>query len=261
MSSDLYGVPDITGGDFSVVATIAIVYMLFLFLMSAYSIMVYVFHSLGLYTIANRRGVHHPWLAWLPVGSDWILGSIADQYQYVAKGKVKNRRKVLLGLVIAIFVLMIVFFVAFFIALFAGIGSQFDPSIDEIQIIVPGIISMIAYFVMFVIALIATVYQYVCYYDLFASTSPNNAVAFLILSIFFTFLLPFFVFAVRKKDQGMPPRRPQIPAAPWQPSPAPAQPTWQSSAQPQIPDMQQPVTEAPTEEPAPEKEPDISTEE
>ena len=58
-----------------------------------------------------------------------------------------------------------------------------------------------------VLAIVNTVFMYMAYYDLFESCKPSQAVVFLILSIFFSFLLPFFVFACRKKDLGMPPRR------------------------------------------------------
>ena len=59
---------------------------------------VYVFSALALYTIAKRRGLSNPWLSWIPVANVWILGSIADQYRYVARGEVRSKRKVLLTL-------------------------------------------------------------------------------------------------------------------------------------------------------------------
>ena len=42
------------------------------------NIVLYVIKSLGLYTIAKRRGIHHPGLAWVPIANTWILGSISD---------------------------------------------------------------------------------------------------------------------------------------------------------------------------------------
>ncbi len=53
----------------------------------------YVLQALSLYSIAKRRGIGKPWLSWIPVANTWILGSISDQYQYVVKGKVRNKRK------------------------------------------------------------------------------------------------------------------------------------------------------------------------
>ena len=43
-------------------------------------ILLWVLASIGLTTIANRRGLHNGWLSWLPVGYDWTIGNIADQY-------------------------------------------------------------------------------------------------------------------------------------------------------------------------------------
>ena len=48
-----------------------------------FGIVSYIFRGIGLYQIAKRRRIHHPWLSWIPVGDQWILGSVADQYQYL----------------------------------------------------------------------------------------------------------------------------------------------------------------------------------
>ena len=39
----------------------------------------YVLTALALYTVARRRGLKNPWLAWIPVASAWIVGSLSDQ--------------------------------------------------------------------------------------------------------------------------------------------------------------------------------------
>ena len=198
-------------------ATFMVIYFVFILLVYAYSIVTYILNSLGLYTIAMRRGIRHPWLAWIPFGMVWIQGSIADQYQYVAKGQVKNRRKVLLGLCITMVVLYLVMFGAMMALMINGISSGFDMAIDESQMIVPGIVMLVAGLAMMIIAVIMTVYQYICYYNLFQSCNPDNSATFLVLSIFFSFLLPFFVFALRKKDLGMPPKKTEVQTPVFQP--------------------------------------------
>ena len=62
----------------------------------AIGIALFVFRAISIYKIARRRGISNAWLAWVPVCGDWILGSVADQYQYVVKGRVRNRRLPLL---------------------------------------------------------------------------------------------------------------------------------------------------------------------
>ena len=198
------------------------VYLVFIALSMVYSVVVYILHSLGLYSIAKRRGIHHAWMSWFSPLSIWILGSISDQYQFVAKGKVRNRRKVLLGLYITL-ILLLVGFAVFIVAMAIGAESgSYDIEAGAGVGLALGFVAV--YLAFFVIGIVMTVFQYIAYYDLFVSCNPDNAVAFLVLSIFFTFLLPFFVFACRKKDLGMPPKKPRLPETSWQP---PQPNTWQ----------------------------------
>ena len=61
-------------------------------------IALYVLQSLGLYQIAQRRGIKYTWMSWVPVLNTWILGSLSDQYNYVVHRKFRCARKWLLGL-------------------------------------------------------------------------------------------------------------------------------------------------------------------
>lgn len=171
------------------------IYLLVIFFSFLFSLVCYILQSLGLYTIAERRGIRNPWLAWLPLGNLWIAGSIADQYQYVAKGKIKNRRKALLALSIGVFVICF-FWVG---ALAASAIAQ-----DEVAAIT-GIFG--GTFLLMVIAVVLAVLEYIVYYDLFQSCQPGNSVLYLILAILFPVTLPIFVFVCRKKDLGMPPKK------------------------------------------------------
>ncbi len=199
----------------SLISTILTIYFTVIFLVFAYTFTVYVLNALGLYTIAIRRGVKNPWLSFLPYGDVWTLGAIADNFR-AAKGQKKSRRKVMLGLMIAIGVLYIGWIGCYFGFLFDVMeASMTAPSLleDPTFFIGPllGILGILL--VLLVLAIILTVFQYICFYDLFTAASPNNAAAFLVLGILFSFLLPFFVFAVRKKDGGMPQPEPEAPAA------------------------------------------------
>lgn len=196
---------------FGVAAIVAVIWLVVCLLSIAYGITMYVLHGLGLYTIAQRRGIHRPWLAWVPVADMWMLGSISDQYQYVTKGKVRSRRKLLLGLVIATYALLIVFWICYAIFVVQMIGAVIDGSFVASQVLgsLFGILGVFA--VMAVVAILTTVFQYIAYYDLFQSCNPGNSSTFLVLSILFSFLLPIFVFACRKKDLGMPPRKSSAP--------------------------------------------------
>lgn len=190
----------------------------------AFSILSYVLQSLGMYTIAKRREIKKPWLAWIPVLSGWTLGSIDDQYQYVAKGKTTNRRKWLLGLGIANWVLGIVASGVAAKALLeiVSLGASLDYMTEEevMRLFLPimGKMTGLSFFAS-VMTIVLTVFKYIALYGLYTSCDPKNNVMYLVLSIVFSVTIPFFVVACRNKDLGMPPRRVQIPGAPTQNDP------------------------------------------
>ena len=190
----------------SVALIIYLVYYLLIYGVSlAFSIVSYILMSKGMYAIAKRRGIEKPWLAWVPVGSSWMLGCISDQYQYVAKGQVKNRRKTLLVLDIATLALAVIY-IFVMVAALAGMGiGAYNQSME--QIILPYMVLMLGCFVLIGVAVAVSVFQYIALFDLFRSCDPNRSVLYLILSIVVSYPLPFFVFACRNKDLGMPPRR------------------------------------------------------
>ena len=190
-------IPEAMGaGAFGVFIVAYILVMLFAM---AWSMVVYVLYSLGIYTVAQRRGIRHPWLAWVPLGNIWMLGSISDQYQYLAKGKIKNRRKVLLGLCIALLLACFVWVIGLTVSAIAG---------TEIAAVLWMLLGMLG---VFGVAIVVLVLEYMTLYDLFQSCQPSNATLYLVLAILFNVTLPFFVFACRKKDLGMPPRKQPAP--------------------------------------------------
>ncbi|MDO5401068.1 MAG: hypothetical protein Q4F17_08825 [Eubacteriales bacterium] len=174
------------------------------------SIAGYVLSSLALYTLAKRRGIHSPWLAWIPVANVWILGSLSDQYRYVVLGQNRSKRKSLLTLKILSAILGVISG-----AMTAGMVWN----------LVWGVISGTPQAVLFdsvtgpilrilglglpaaAIAIAQAIIYYMALYDVYKSMDPNNCVVFLVLSILFGVTEPFFLFFNRTKDLGMPPRR------------------------------------------------------
>lgn len=182
---------------------VMIVYLLAM----AFSVVSYVLNAVGMYRIAKRRGIHHAWLSWIPVGNSWLLGSISDHYQYVAKKKITGRRKALLvmNIILAVMGSVVV----------AGAMLIFSFTAGPEDLMGSGILLMgllvIAYLVLLGLSIAVLVVSYVAYYDLFQSSKPNYAVLFLILGIVFNVTLPFFVFACGNSDKGMPERCPRQP--------------------------------------------------
>lgn len=176
---------------------------------SLVSLVLYLLLAFGLYTIAQRRQIERAWLAFIPIANVWILGSISDHFQYAQNGTVRSRRKLLVTLEIIKCLLCIVFafsLVGIFVQVIVNYGYFESLAPTEalamlLQQILPtiGLGSLAA-----IVSLIAAIFQWICYYQLFASCTPDNKVLFIVLGIIFSFLMPIFVFVCRNKDEGMP---------------------------------------------------------
>ena len=173
-------------------------------------IAVYVLSSLALYTIAKRRGLNHAWLSWIPVANVWILGSIADQYRYVARGEIKSKRKVLLTLNIISAVLtavMVCLCIGAVVGAFSGaiMGRPEDVILQNLLGTLAGMLGLIV--PILGVAIAAAIIRYMALYDLYSSCDPGNKTVFLVIGILFGITEPVFLFLCRNKDLGMPPRR------------------------------------------------------
>lgn len=177
---------------------------------SLISIAVYVFTALGLYTLAQRRGLRHPWLAWIPVANVWILGSLSDQYRYVVRGQVRSKRKVLLTLNIISAVMGVVMGVVIMAAVIRCVfslqaGASETAIMNSIMGSVMGVLAMCV--PLAGVSIASAVLKYMALYDIYTSCDPANNTVYLVLSILFSFTQAIFLFLCRNRDDGMPPRR------------------------------------------------------
>lgn len=181
---------------------------------------VYVMTSIALYSIARRRELNHPWMAWVPVLNLWLLGSVSDQYQYVTRHENKAKRKVLLVLsILSVVVFAGICAVAVgMVKTLIPMAVEFTASfrVDEEALIravgTPVLAVMGLSLPLMGLSIAKTVVRYMALYDVFASCEPRNKTLYLVLSIvgavFLRNLLePIFLLVVKNKDEGMPPRR------------------------------------------------------
>lgn len=181
------------------------------------SILSYVLTALALYTLASRRGIRKPWLAWIPVVNVWILGSLSDQYRYVVRGEVRSKRKWLLGLGIAEAVLvaaMVGMLGSIFVSAVIATMQNMPESYLMDMLMGRAVTLVLLVLPMLGVSIATMVLYFMALYDIYTSCDPQNNVLFLVLSIFFGITRPFFLFCSREKDLGMPPRRPVSPPQP-----------------------------------------------
>ena len=170
----------------------------------------YVMESVGLYTMARRRGLKHPWMAWVPVLNCWLLGSLSDQYRYVAKGQIRSSRIMLTVLAV---VSMLVGWISGSVsaASFSKLGQLLETGYIAYGGVITGTVGtgLLVALLGAVVKLVLAVFRYMALYDVYTSCDPHNSVLYLVLGILFRFLDPIFLFINRNKDEGMPPRKEQ----------------------------------------------------
>ena len=180
------------------------------------SLVIYVLSALALYTIAKRRGLKNPWLAWIPVGFEWLLGSVSDQYQYLVKERNTSRRKLLLGISLINTVIAIVLMVTAIVMIVRlAISARVMTEAEIAQMIMGPVITVAVIGVLLVVmSVVLIVVRCMSLYDLYRSTQPDTAVVFLVIGILLYGAEALFLMIVRNKDEGMPPRKPEQQAAP-----------------------------------------------
>lgn len=197
----------------------------------------YVLEAWALYTIAQRRWIKKPWLAWIPIVNMWILGSISDQYHYVTKREVKNKRKLLLGLNIALcaaaiaFLMVLIGLLVSFLILSGGtiIGFMPGAELPDKEFLLEGLVNNLGQLLLLIVmivplaglAITSMVYKWIALYDLFRSCWPSKAKLFILISVFGGLAAEgvhvVFMMLCRNKDLGMPPRKPEVEVLPEQP--------------------------------------------
>ena len=180
-------------GDYyydSVWAAATGIVIVLLLLILALAVLFYVFTGIGLYTMGKRRGVQAPWLAWLI--PSFVVGASADDYDERTKGRAMGLRWILLGLTIGSIVLNNIGLSSISLYTYGGYGSSYGAG-SGIAVLTGAIISITM-----------VVFTYIALFRLYKSANPNSAATMLVLSIFFPVIIPFVIFGMRKRDDGMP---------------------------------------------------------
>lgn len=140
----------------------------------------YIMNSIALQKIASRRLISNPWLAWIPIASSWLTGSIVDEYDE-RNGLKRKWRVVLLTLSIISIGGIVVGYVGMIVwAVKMAIEAEYmSASIANTFGVFIGV-----YVLFIVAAIVATAQSFcqaICIYKIFESTVPEKSVKYLLL--------------------------------------------------------------------------------
>lgn len=148
---------------------------------------VYLIQAITLFTMARRRFLKGTWTAFLPIGNLWLLGSLADHYQYVVHRKICRKRMLLpsLGGVLFLAVLL----------------QNLLPHVGVLNALLSTIVDLTIMLFIFAKAW--------CLYSVYESCDPGISVAYTMWSALLYFIVPILLLGSFRKDYGMPPLPPQ----------------------------------------------------
>ena len=161
-----------------VMVGILLVAYLFLILVGIAS---YIMNAVALQKIASKRLIQNAWLAWIPIASSWLIGSIADEYD--EKNGIKRKWRVVL------LVLSLISVIGIFAGYIGMVVSVVMMTMQEtMSPELPNMIGLFigAYVFILVAAIVATalsICNMICLYKIFESTVPEKSVKYLLISL------------------------------------------------------------------------------
>lgn len=155
----------------------------------------------AIFEMSKKADIKYPFLGFIPVLQSFALGRIAEKYVKRDGNKSAKFGTILLVLNILQFIISIVFIVFSVIAILSiivnvedAIASDLEVTLSMFSSFIPVIIS---YFILFAVAISYSVFYYVSLWRVFSIFDNHNATLYLVLSIFFSFLAPIFLFVIR----------------------------------------------------------------
>ncbi len=199
---------------------VVIIYLIML----AWLVVKYILRSLSVYTVAKRRGIQNPGLAWVPMIWVWTLGGICDQYD-ATRGIQRKWR-------VSLLILTTIGFAAFFIGYILMIVQLAKLAISQQSYVysfryvyeyaipeefIGALAGEVVVMILGAIAAAAsTVCQWICLFKFYESCRPKDALKYLLVSVLVPLGQPICMMCSRKYDLGMP-QQPFYPSYPQQP--------------------------------------------
>ena len=152
----------------------------------------YILRSMGLYRMAQNAGMQSPWLAWIPVARDYLLGSLCDRAAYCQKGRKWNLAVILPVASGASIVLTGVGSATLFDGVFDHWWYDYSYGSYNLSRLFTQLPSFVGLAVTAVFA--------VALYHLYKDYAPGNEVALTIVTVlFFNQAVPIILFVLRNR--------------------------------------------------------------
>ena len=154
---------DALGAFIGIIIVICLCIMIFACI---FAIIAYIFKGISLYTLAKKRNLRYPWIAWIPMANRYLLGALINDQVSIGSLHIP--------------------YAAIILPLLSGVSTLLSNTIT--------LIPFVGWIFLFVAGILIAIYEYSAYYWLYRIYNPKNATLNLVLSIIFTFAEAAFLF-------------------------------------------------------------------
>ncbi len=172
--------------------------LLFYVLVLGISLADYILRSLGQLRLAKKMGVSHSWLSWIPIGREWILGSLVDAVDR-KRGLNRRWRVAILVTELLMFFSVVIYYVALIVVTVIGIGMGFS---DIVMSFLPLFMVYIGMIPLMLSSVALIVLQVACEYKIYDELCPAKTVKYLLLSFLVPMAYGIFLLRLAKHYEG-----------------------------------------------------------
>lgn len=159
---------DTLGTFIGIIIVICLCIMIFA---CVFAIIAYIFKGISLYTLAKKRNLRYPWIAWIPMANRYLLGALINDQVSIGSLHIP--------------------YAAIILPLLSGVSTLLSNTVT--------LIPFVGWIFLFIAGILIAIYEYSAYYWLYRIYNPKNATLYLVLSIIFPVTIPFFWFSLRDK--------------------------------------------------------------
>lgn len=198
------------GIDMGAIAGIVYLTAIYTAIIAIVCLALYILRALGIYNMAKNAGLSNPWVAFVPIANSYTFGKLAEKYRR-KDGKQSEKFSVLLLifdiLTLIACVCLIIFSISSVLIILSNAKIAYDIGTDMTLSQFSSLIPVIVFYVVTLLcAVVYTVLHYVAYWRIVAAYDYSNATLYTVLSVFFSFLDPIFLFILRNKQPVFDPR-------------------------------------------------------
>ena len=179
-------------------------YFLFVFAAISAGVVLYYLNAVGIYKMSVSAGIKNPWYSFIPFFDAIALGRLAEKYQKKNGAKSAKFSIILLVLKIAyeLTAVVMVFLMMFSVGNTIVIAAR-GVATNDASAAISGLAALLPFlaatFVFCAVGIAYKVFCYIALWRVFGIFDSKNATAYTVLSVFFSFLAPIFVFVLRNK--------------------------------------------------------------